>query len=138
MDVLLHIKHRKPNEEPVPVPYTEEGEIEVIPILLDNIVEISAVIINLPTDLTKKENKLEVKESIKKVFDTIYSDLKGLKVLIHFQNDPLKLHPIYDMKIKHEDLESLVDQREKIIKRKEEVVSSLNVDIQVANFSDLF
>lgn len=63
----MHIKKRKKNEEPVPVDYDEEGDMEVIAMMLDTIVEISSIRINLPNDLTRTDNKLMVKETMKEV-----------------------------------------------------------------------
>lgn len=64
MDVMLHIKSRKKNEEPKPVSITEPGEMEVIPVLLENIQELSSIRIMLPDDLTNAGNKLLVKETL--------------------------------------------------------------------------
>lgn len=67
VDVMLHIKNRNKNEEPFPAPIEEEGSMEVIPMLLDNIYELSSIRIELPDDLTRKENKALVKETLKEV-----------------------------------------------------------------------
>lgn len=65
VDVFLHIAKRKKNEDPVPADYFEDGEMETIPMILDTIMEISAVRITLPDDLTKTDNKILVKETMK-------------------------------------------------------------------------
>ena len=68
VDVMLHIKPRNKNEEPSPASLEEEGSMEVIPMLLDNIYELSSIRIELPDDLTIKENKMLVKETLKEVY----------------------------------------------------------------------
>lgn len=68
VDVMLHIKPRNKNEEPSPGSIDEEGVMEVIPMLLDNIYELSSIRIELPDDLTRKENKALVKETLKEVY----------------------------------------------------------------------
>lgn len=68
VDVMLHIKLRNKNEEPGPAPLEEEGIMEVVPMLLDNIYELSSIRIELPDDLTVKENKMLVKETMREVF----------------------------------------------------------------------
>lgn len=67
VDVMLHIKLRNKNEEPGPAPLEEEGTMEVVPMLLDNIYELSSIRIELPDDLTVKENKMLVKETMREV-----------------------------------------------------------------------
>lgn len=67
VDVMLHIKPRNKNEEPIPAEIDQEGSMEVIPMLLDNIFELSSIRIELPDDLTNKENKALVKETLKEV-----------------------------------------------------------------------
>ena len=67
VDVMIHIKHRKKNEEPKPVMLSEPGEMEVIPMNLECIYEISSVRIMLPDDLTNYANKLLVKETLVEV-----------------------------------------------------------------------
>ena len=67
VDTLLHIKKRKKNEEPAPNDYSEEGDMEVLPMILDCIFEVSSIKINLPNDLTRSDNKMMVKETLKEV-----------------------------------------------------------------------
>ena len=45
-----------------------EGYMEVLPMILDNINEISSVRLNLPNNLMKVENQMMVKETIKNVY----------------------------------------------------------------------
>lgn len=68
---MLHIKQRKKNEEPSPSRLDEEGTMEVVPMLLDNVYEISSIRVDLPDDLTKNENKILVKETLKEVCSLI-------------------------------------------------------------------
>lgn len=67
VDVLLHIKKRSKNEEPQPQALEEEGDMEVIPMTLDCIQEVSSVTLHLPNDLIRLENRMIVKETIKEV-----------------------------------------------------------------------
>jgi ATP-dependent RNA helicase DOB1 len=67
VDVMVHIKPRNKNEEPIPTDVSNDGEMEVIPMILENIYEISSVRIMLPDDLTIKNNKTLVKETMKEV-----------------------------------------------------------------------
>ncbi len=69
----MHIKIRQRNEEPVPAKITEDGEMTVLPVLLDCIQEISSVRIMLPDDLTSRQNKLIVKETFKEVLISFFS-----------------------------------------------------------------
>jgi hypothetical protein len=52
------------NEEPSPVALPEDGTMEVIPMLLECIYEVSSIRIMLPDDLTNAGNKLLVKETL--------------------------------------------------------------------------
>ena len=65
---MLHIKPRMKNDEPSPVALPEEGTMEVIPMLLECIYEVSSIRIMLPDDLTNAGNKLLVKETLLEVF----------------------------------------------------------------------
>jgi len=64
LDVMLHIKPRKKNEPPQPAAYDEEGEMEVIPVLLETLWEISSIKLNLPNDLKQTSNKKLVKSTL--------------------------------------------------------------------------
>jgi hypothetical protein len=65
---MLHIKQRKKNEEPQPSPIEdEEGEMEVIPLLIDCIEEITSIKLNMPVNLTTKENKQMIKNTLKQI-----------------------------------------------------------------------
>ena len=103
VDTLVHIKKRKNNEDPKPTDYFEEGEMEAIPMILDTIIDISSVRLNLPDDLTRLENKLLVKETMKEVLKSFAGELPMI--------DPLK-----DMHIQDE---TLVKASEKIKKLEE-------------------
>lgn len=58
---MLHIKPRKKNEDPKPASLDEEGEMEVIPMLIEYLWEISSIKLNLPNDLKNFDNKRLVK-----------------------------------------------------------------------------
>jgi hypothetical protein len=50
---MLPIKPRQKNQKPLPSTYQEdESELEIIPLTLDTVQEISSVKINLPNNLT--------------------------------------------------------------------------------------
>ena len=66
--MLLHIKKRKPNEEPSPMDLENEGDMEVLPMMLDCICDISSIRLNLPNNLMKVENQIMVKETLKNVY----------------------------------------------------------------------
>ena len=87
VDVMLHIKLRNKNEEPGPAPLEEEGTMEVVPMLLDNIFELSSIRIELPDDLTVKENKMLVKETMREVYYFFFE--KKLNVF-RFINNSIK------------------------------------------------
>ena len=58
IDVMLHIKIRQSKGDKVePAAITDNGEFEIIPMLLECICEISSVVLVLPSDLVKKESK---------------------------------------------------------------------------------
>lgn len=67
IDTLVHINKRKKNEDPTPNQYTNDGEMEIIPMILDTVTDVSSVRINLPDDITKLENKVFIKETMKEV-----------------------------------------------------------------------
>ena len=67
VDVLVEIKKRQKNTEAEPISIDEEGDMEVMTFMLECINDISSVRLNLPNNLTTKENKLLVKETIKEV-----------------------------------------------------------------------
>lgn len=45
----------------MPAPYNEAGEMEVIPVTLESLYDISSVKLNLPKDLKDSKSKLLVK-----------------------------------------------------------------------------
>lgn len=58
IDVMVHIKPRhNKNEPPQPAQLNVDGEMEVVPMLISCIKEISTVVLLLPNDLIKAENK---------------------------------------------------------------------------------
>lgn len=76
--------------------------------VLDSIVEVSSIRINLPNDLTRAENKLLVKETMKEIIQTY----KGVLPLIE---------PVKDMKIEDEGLEKSLTKKAKLEKTKEDL-----------------
>lgn len=67
VDVMLHIAPRAKSEEPEPVSIGQEGTMEVIPVLLECVYEVSSIRIMLPDDLTNAGNKMLVKETLLEV-----------------------------------------------------------------------
>ena len=62
LDVMLHIKPRgKKNDAAEPASYDDFGEMEVIPVVLESLYDISSVKLNLPNDLKDSKNKVLVK-----------------------------------------------------------------------------
>lgn len=87
IDVMLHIKLRKNKGDKVePSTMEEKGEMEIIPMLLTCIKDISSVVLALPNDLIKRENKFLVKDTFKEVLD-------------HFKGNLPIMDPLTDMKI---------------------------------------
>ena len=97
LDVMLHTKPRKKNELPLPALLNEQGDMEVIPVFLESLVDISSVKLNLPVDLKTKENKLLVKSTIKKISDQFEGHL------------PL-IDPVKDMHLNDEELDKSMDK----------------------------
>lgn len=68
VDVMLHIKPRQKNEEPEPHKISElNGQMEIIPIDLECVQQISAVKLNLPNNLVAKESKDSVKKTLMEI-----------------------------------------------------------------------
>lgn len=98
VDVMVHIKPRlNKNEPPHPTSVYNEGEMEIVPMLIKCIREISSVVLYLPSDLIKPENKAMVKETFKEVTD-------------HFKDDFPILDPIKEMKITDAELGSSISK----------------------------
>ncbi|KAL4495067.1 hypothetical protein ABPG72_015767 [Tetrahymena utriculariae] len=100
VDIMCHIKPRQNNEEPKPALITEEGELEVIPMNLSTITEISSIKLDLPSRLDTLENKLLIKETLKEIRK-------------QFPEVP-KIHPIKDMKILNDELIRVLDKKDKL------------------------
>jgi len=115
VDTFLHMKKRKKNEEPTPAGYNEEGEMEVMAMILDSIAEVSSVRINLPNDLTRADHKLMVKETLKEIVATYKGNL------------PL-IDPIVDMKINDESLVKAIGKKGKLEKSKQELENHFDAE----------
>ena len=61
---MLHIKRREKNQEILPALFSEDGEMQVIPLILDCIDEVSQIKLSLPSNLTQEENKLQIKKTM--------------------------------------------------------------------------
>lgn len=104
VDVMVHINRRKKNEDPSPCPYSEEqGEMEVIPMLLSTVFEISSVRIMLPENLTLLQTKTQIRTTMR-------------QVLKQFNNQLPVLSPCKDMKIQNDNLDKLWAYREQLVK----------------------
>ena len=89
IDVMVHIKARTFQSDKIePGKITEEGEMEVIPMLLECVQEISSVVLVLPSDLIKAENKVIVRESLKEVHSQLGAGIPTM--------DPVKEMKIQD------------------------------------------
>jgi ATP-dependent RNA helicase DOB1 len=73
--------------------------------VLDTIIEISSVRLNLPDDLTRQENKILVKETMKEVLKSFSGELPMI--------DPLK-----DMQINDDSLSKFCDKMKKLTDNK--------------------
>lgn len=120
VDVMVHIKPRaNKNETPTPININSTGEMEIIPMLLGCIKEISSVVLMLPNDLIKSENKLTVKETFK-------------EVQTHFKEELPILDPIKEMKISSKSLEGYVDKFNQLKTERDKIrenLEKLNIDI---------
>ena len=117
IDLMLHIKFRRNKSDPVePAQITENGEMEVIPMLLSCVKFISSVVLHLPNDLIKKENKLMVRDTIK-------------EVMVHFKHKPPLMNPIKDMKIDDEELKTCIARKQELSKEYRSLRANLNIDI---------
>ena len=92
VDVMVHIKQRGFKGDKVePGPITEDGEMEVVPMSLECIQDISTIVLVLPNDLIQQSHKLIVKDSLKEVHNQFGS---GIPIM-----DPVK-----EMKIQDQEL----------------------------------
>ena len=76
---------------------------EVIPVSLNSIHEISSITLHLPNDLTSRKNK-----------DIILETLRG--IMDKFKGFPPLLHPVKDMKIDDKKLDELIVKKDILIK----------------------
>ena len=72
---------------------------EVLPISLESLHEISSIKIHLPNDLTKNSSKDIVLETLRAISEK-------------FENKPPLLHPVKDMKIDNEKLDEYLARKE--------------------------
>jgi ATP-dependent RNA helicase DOB1 len=113
IDVMVHIKKRQFKGDKVePAPIKEDGEMEVVPMLLETIQELSSVVLVLPNDLIRSENKFIVKESLREVHH-------------QFQNGIPIMDPIKEMKITDGDLIETVKKIETFNKKIESLKSKI-------------
>jgi ATP-dependent RNA helicase DOB1 len=105
IDVMLHVKSRQNKGDKLePADYNEEGEMEVVPMLLETVQEISTATLIMPNDLIKPESKQTVKEAFREVFAQF-----GAKIP--------KMDPIKDMKIQDPELAETLKRTEALNKK---------------------
>lgn len=105
VDILLQVDRSCEKSGIIRVPSDEsEGEIKVVTLLFNNIVQISSVRIYVPQDLKSYDSRQSVKKSIKAVIQ-------------QFKDKIPLLDPIEDMKIKDKDFKALVAKIESDEKR---------------------
>ncbi|KAK4337313.1 hypothetical protein RND71_043599 [Anisodus tanguticus] len=106
IDVLINLDKKAFNDKNQWLPPENEnsGEIKIITISLNNIIQISSVRIFIPKDLKSYDNKQSVKKSIRQVSK-------------QFDNKIPLLDPIEDMKIKSKEFYSIVTKIEQYEKR---------------------
>lgn len=119
IDVMLHIKFRANKSDKVePAKISENGEFEIIPMLLECIKEISSVVLVLPSDLIKKETKLQVRNTFREVFS-------------HFEGKLPLMDPLKDMKLDDKDLKEHIKQIRTLKAEGENLRIDLGVDEKI-------
>ncbi|EGR29952.1 superkiller viralicidic activity 2, putative [Ichthyophthirius multifiliis] len=124
VDIMIHIKKRANNEEPKPAKINEDGELEVIPMNLSCITELSSIKLDLPSKLDTQENKMMIKETLKEIHQSFTENIPTI-------------HPIKDMKINNEQLDKIIDKKEKLKESKSKSEKKLlikNVQQQIQNY----
>ncbi|CAD8110149.1 unnamed protein product [Paramecium primaurelia] len=114
LDVMLYVQKRKKNEPLQPqLSYEQDGELEIVPVSIEQLYEISTIKLNLPKDLRTNESKQQIKQTM-------------IKLLKEFKGQPPLIHPIKDMKINDDQLDKLLEQRQSLIEQIEQVKKDLN------------
>lgn len=126
IDVMLHIRLRKNKGDKVePAKIHEKGEMEIIPMLLSCVKEISSVVLALPNDLIKKENKLIVRDTFKEVTD-------------HFKGELPLMDPLKDMKIDNEELTKNMTKAQQLRSDEQKIrdkASNTNIKEDLENYT---
>lgn len=125
IDVMVYIKPRIQKSDKVePVSINEDGEMEVVPMLLECIQDISSVVLVLPNDLIKMENKIIVRDSLREVHKQFG---KGIPIM-----DPIK-----EMKIQDADL---IDHMKRVeaYREKIESIKAKVTDITINEQVDIY
>lgn len=112
IDVMLYVKPRTQKTDKVePASIEDDGEMEVIPMLLDCVQDISTVVIVLPNDLVKSENKAIVRDSLREVRKQfgenipVMNPVKEMKI-----QDPELLEYMKRIEIYNKKIESLKEK----------------------------
>lgn len=125
IDVMVYIKPRIQKSDKVePVSINEDGEMEVVPMLLECIQDISSVVLVLPNDLIKMENKIIVRDSLREVHKQFG---KGIPIM-----DPIK-----EMKIQDADL---IDHMKRVEAYREKIdsIKAKVTDITINELVDIY
>lgn len=106
IDILINLDRRAFNERNqwVKPKSDENGEMKVVSIGLDNIVQISSVRMHIPADLKSYDSRQSIKKSLKVVKNK-------------FEDKIPLLDPIEDMKIKNKDFLAIITKLETYEKR---------------------
>lgn len=122
---MLYIKKRQKNQQVEPARLEEEGDLEVVQVLNETIVDISSIKIGLPKNLIQEESKHQIKLTLTEIHKQF-----GAKIPT--------LHPVKDMKINNEDLDKNLKKLEKTELLRSEQVKSLkgNVEEQISKFKE--
>lgn len=65
---MLYIKKRQKNQQVEPARLDEEGDLEVVQVLNETIVDISSIKIGLPKNLIQEESKHQIKLTLTEVW----------------------------------------------------------------------
>lgn len=125
IDVMLHIKPRLQKSDKVePIAIGEEGEMEVVPMLLECVQDISSVVLVLPNDLIKLDNKVIVRDSLREVYKQF-----GKKIPI--------MDPVKEMKIQEPELVEHVKRIEAYKEKIESIKAKLS-DVTINEQLDIY
>lgn len=97
VDILLHISSESTEGNPLPCSDGEDGDMEVVPVLLPLISQVSSLRVFYPKDLRPADNRKSVLKTIQEVKK-------------RFPDGPPLLNPITDMHIVDPDFKKIIDR----------------------------